>query len=69
MVQIRQGNFTIGSPRGQGDDDEHPAHKVFISDFWLGKTEVTFEQFDLFCRETGRPSCRLMKVGAGAAAR
>lgn len=55
MVQIRQGNFTIGSPRGQGDDDEHPAHKVFISDFWLGKTEVTFEQFDLFCRETGRP--------------
>lgn len=55
MVQIRQGNFTIGSPRGQGEDDEHPAHKVFISDFWLGKTEVTFEQFDLFCRETGRP--------------
>ncbi|MCJ7525843.1 MAG: bifunctional serine/threonine-protein kinase/formylglycine-generating enzyme family protein, partial [Candidatus Aminicenantes bacterium] len=39
MVQIRQGNCTIGSPRGQGDDDEHPAHKVFISDFWLGKTE------------------------------
>ena len=55
MVQIRQGNFTIGSPRGQGDADEHPAHKVFISDFWLGKTEVTFEQFDLFCREAGRP--------------
>ncbi|HUU06107.1 MAG TPA: bifunctional serine/threonine-protein kinase/formylglycine-generating enzyme family protein [Patescibacteria group bacterium] len=54
MVQVRQGNFTIGSPRGEGDADEHPAHKIFISDFWLGKTEVTFEQFDLFCRETGR---------------
>ena len=55
MVRIPQGDFTIGSPPGEGNDDEHPAHKVFISDFWLGKTEVTFEQFDLFCRETGRP--------------
>ena len=54
MVQVRQGDFTIGSPKGDGDADEHPAHKVFISDFWLGKTEVTFEQFDFFCRETGR---------------
>jgi eukaryotic-like serine/threonine-protein kinase len=55
MVQIPQSNFTIGSPPGEGDADEHPAHKVFISDFWLGKTEVTFAQFDAFCRDTGRP--------------
>ncbi len=55
MVQIPQSNFTIGSPPGEGDADEHPAHKVFISDFWLGKTEVTFAQFDVFCRDTGRP--------------
>jgi formylglycine-generating enzyme required for sulfatase activity/predicted Ser/Thr protein kinase len=54
MVWIPQGYFTIGSPKGEGDADEHPAHKVFISSFWLGKTEVTFEQFDLFCRESGR---------------
>ena len=54
MVQIPQSYFTIGSPRGEGNADEHPAHKVFISDFWLGKTEVTFKQFDSFCRESGR---------------
>jgi formylglycine-generating enzyme required for sulfatase activity/predicted Ser/Thr protein kinase len=54
MVQIPQGYFTIGSPKGEGNPDEHPAHKVFISDFWLGKTEVTFKQFDAFCLETGR---------------
>jgi formylglycine-generating enzyme required for sulfatase activity/predicted Ser/Thr protein kinase len=53
MVHIPAGDFTIGSPRGQGDDDEHPAHEVYINDFWLGKHEVTFEQYDLFCRETG----------------
>jgi len=55
MVQIPQSYFTIGSPEGEGGTDEHPAHKVFISDFWLGKTEVTFAQFDAFCRDTGRP--------------
>jgi serine/threonine-protein kinase len=54
MVHIPAGEFTIGSPRGQGNADEHPAHRVFINDFWLGKYEVTFEQYDFFCRETGR---------------
>jgi formylglycine-generating enzyme required for sulfatase activity len=54
MVRLPGGEFTIGSPQGQGDEDEHPAHKVFISDFWLGKTEVTFAQFDEFCLQTGR---------------
>ena len=55
MVQVPAGEFTIGSPPGQGDDDEHPAHRVFISAFWLGKSEVTFAQFDAFCAENGRP--------------
>ncbi len=55
MVHIPAGDFTIGSPKGQGNDDEHPAHRVFIDDFWLGKHEVTFEQYDFFCLETRRP--------------
>ena len=55
MVQIPAGEFTIGSPPGQGDDDEHPAHRVFIGAFWLGKSEVTFAQFDVFCADSGRP--------------
>ncbi|MBN2346788.1 MAG: SUMF1/EgtB/PvdO family nonheme iron enzyme, partial [Candidatus Aminicenantes bacterium] len=55
MVLVPQNHFTVGSPRGQGDPDEHPAHKVFISDFWLGKTEVTFDQYDAFCRDSGSP--------------
>ena len=54
VVHIPAGDFTIGSPSGQGNDDEHPAHEVYINDFWLGKYEVTFEQYDFFCRETGR---------------
>ena len=53
MIYIPEGEFTIGSPSREGDADEHPAHKVFLSGYWLGKTEVTFEQFDAFCQETG----------------
>jgi formylglycine-generating enzyme required for sulfatase activity/predicted Ser/Thr protein kinase len=53
MVLIPQSYFTLGSPAGQGEADEHPAHRVFIGDFWLGKTEVTFAQYDAFCRATG----------------
>ena len=54
MVYVPAGEFTIGSPVREGDADEHPAHKVFIEAFWIGKTEVTFDQYDLFCAETGR---------------
>lgn len=54
MVYIPEGEFTIGSPAREGDGDEHPAHKVFLDGYWLGKTEVTFEQYDRFCSESGR---------------
>ena len=53
MIYIPEGEFTIGSPAREGDEDEHPAHKVFLSGYWIGKTEVTFAQFDAFCQETG----------------
>jgi formylglycine-generating enzyme required for sulfatase activity len=53
MIYIPEGEFSIGSPARDGDADEHPAHKVFVSGFWIGKTEVTFAQYDAFCQETG----------------
>ncbi len=55
MIHIPASNFTIGSPPGQGDEDEHPAHKVFISDFMISKYEITFELFDKFCEEKKLP--------------
>ena len=54
VIYVPPGEFTLGSPVGEGDADEHPSHKVFIDGFWLGKTEVTFDQYDWFCSETGR---------------
>ena len=31
----------------------HAAHTVTLSDFYIGKTEVTFKEYDIFCEATG----------------
>jgi formylglycine-generating enzyme required for sulfatase activity len=50
MVPIRSGEFTMGSPQNENgrQEDEGPLHKVKISPFWMGKTEVTWDEFELF---------------------
>ncbi|MGN0229129.1 MAG: formylglycine-generating enzyme family protein [Muribaculaceae bacterium] len=44
MVAVESGTFTMGATSEQGSDawdDEKPAHKVTLSDYYIGKTEVT----------------------------
>jgi len=44
MVHVKGGTFTMGCTPEQGNDcdsDENPAHKVTLSDFYIGKYEVT----------------------------
>jgi formylglycine-generating enzyme required for sulfatase activity len=65
MIFIPAGEFTVGSPNRAGDADEHPAHKVLLDGFWIGKTEVTFEQYDRFCAETGREKSEDEEWGRG----
>jgi formylglycine-generating enzyme required for sulfatase activity len=37
-----------------GDSDEKPIHSVKLTyDFWLGKYEITFDEYDRYCEETG----------------
>ena len=44
----------MGDLNGGGDDNERPVHLVHIESFALGKTEVTFAEFDAFVRATNR---------------
>lgn len=50
MVFIPPGEFTMGS---EEKDYEKPLHKVDLSGYWMGKTEVTKKQFNLFVKDKG----------------
>ena len=54
MLPVPGGTFRMGSTKKDMDaeSDEKPAHQVSLSDFELGKTEVTIEQYLAFCDET-----------------
>lgn len=51
MVLIPAGEFLMG---GRGAANESPRHKVYLDAFYIGKYEVTFEEYEQFCTETGR---------------
>jgi sulfatase modifying factor 1 len=53
MVAVPAGEFLMGSPAGEGDDDEHPQHSVTLDAFWIDRTEVTNRQFEQFVQHTG----------------
>ncbi len=44
MILIAGGDFEMGSD--DADSDESPAHNVTVSDFWIGKKEVTQGQWN-----------------------
>jgi len=54
VVKIPGGEFLMGSPEGQGDSNEHPAHQVKVSEFLIDKTEVTWRQYRKFAAAEGR---------------
>src|SRR5438552_1992375 len=53
MVPIPGGTFLMGSPASeQGhENDEGPQHPVAIHPFWMGKTEVTWEEYDQYWKK------------------
>ncbi|MDX2285871.1 MAG: SUMF1/EgtB/PvdO family nonheme iron enzyme [Bacteroidia bacterium] len=44
MIRIRGGSFQMGDA-SSGQSDEQPVHRVTLSDFYLGETEVTQAQW------------------------
>jgi len=51
MVQIPAGEFTMGS--NDRYDREKPVHKVYLDEYWIGKYEVTNEEYKKFIDEGG----------------
>ena len=50
FVRICPGTFTMGSSEEEAgiNGNELPAHQVTLSEFWIGKTEITNEQYRQF---------------------
>ena len=51
FVKIKGGTFDMGSDNGS--KGEKPVHRVTLSDFYMGKFEVTLAQFKSFIDDTG----------------
>ena len=45
MVLVKGGTFQMGSEKGTGAVDEYPRHPVTLSDFYIGKYEVTNKEW------------------------
>jgi formylglycine-generating enzyme required for sulfatase activity len=50
MVPIPAGEFAMGSATKEQDrgDDEGPVHKVKVNAFWMGKHEITWNQYEVW---------------------
>jgi len=67
MIPIPGGEFVMGSPDsepGRGED-ESPRHQVKISPFWMGKFEVTWDEYDIYSYSLDAKRRELNKVAAG----
>ena len=55
MVPIPGGTFKMGSPENEKGRSEHegPQFTAEVKPFWMGKCEVTWEEFEIFLDEMG----------------
>src|SRR5262249_3863558 len=53
MVPIPGGTYLMGSPKNEKGrrDDEGPQHPVTVKPFWMGKHEVTWDEYDAYWKE------------------
>ncbi len=67
MALIPAGTFFMGSPKGEYRKDEQPRHQVYLGDYYIDKTEVTFAQYNEFCKRTGRVKPSASHIWSGSA--
>ncbi|KAA6350060.1 Serine/threonine-protein kinase pkn1 [termite gut metagenome] len=51
LTKIAGGEYYIGSPEGEGEENEHPRHKVDVGGGWISSYEITNKQYAIFLNE------------------
>jgi len=54
MIYIEGGTFAMGDTFGWGKYGDEPKKENTVHDFYIGKYELTFNEYDAFCEATGR---------------
>lgn len=55
LVLVEKAASLWATRGGDGYDYEEPTHKVtFTYDFYIGKYEITFDEYDAFCEAAGK---------------
>src|SRR6266576_1085060 len=54
LARIPAGDFLMGAV--DAEDDERPVHRVFVSEFFIGRFPVTRDEYGRFVRATGHPA-------------
>jgi len=54
LARVPAGEFLMGA--GDGEHDERPVHRVFVSEFFIGRFPVTVDEYARFVRATGYPA-------------
>jgi sulfatase modifying factor 1 len=54
VARIPAGDFLMGAE--DGEDDERPAHRAYLDEFWIGTHPVTNAEYARFVKDTGHPS-------------
>lgn len=52
MILVEKGQFKMGN--NLGGEDEKPEHNVRVNDFYIGKYEVTVEQYRNYCKASDK---------------
>ena len=61
---VEGGGYTMGSNTAT-EPNQKPEHQVSVRDFYIAKSELTFEEYDVFCDSTKRPRVGDMNWGRG----
>lgn len=54
MIKVQGASFEMGDVSKLSYSDEKPLRKILLSSFLIGKYEITFMEYDLFCSDTQR---------------